>query len=889
MKKLALFIFFCFLAAKSFASHIIGGEIYYDYLGNNQYKIYIAVYRDCASSGADFDNPLSLGIYFSNGNLYQEVSVSKPPSTILPIEFDNPCIKKPSGFCNERAIYTKTVSLPPRNGGYYISYQRCCRRPDVINIQDPGETGLTLTIHVPTSADNLYINSSPRFVNYPPLVLCNNQVLNFDHSATDPDGDQLVYDLCPPYAGASDLNPSPIPSPPPPYQQITWKNGFSTNNPFGAGASISLDPNTGHLTADPELQGLFVVGVRVREYRNGVLLSTVIRDFIFQVINCNVSLEAIIVPQNQLPGFIDFCQGTSVQFKNNSYGGTTYSWDFGVPGITTDVSNTFSPSYTFPAPGEYTVTLIVNEGMPCSDTSVQIFKVYEALNVDFKHTDSLCLNNNSYDFSAAYSGPVNPSYSWDFGVNSTNQSDQLTANNIHFNAPGNQNVTFTATYQTCTKSKTKTLYVIPQPQASFEIMSNSECAGLTQKFTNTSTNANMYFWNFGVSGTTGTSTQTSPTYIYTTPGTYTVSLTASNGTTCFDSTSTQIIVNEALEVSFTHNDSLCISSPLAHFDGTISGPSSYIIDWNFGNMATPSNSAQEDVDVTYNQAGIFPVSLTVKLNTCSVTETSSITIFKAPTIGFTFSDRLYCVPAVVDFINQSQSQTPLIYHWDLGNGQTSTQQNATGVYPVPGIYSVTLTVISSIGCIDTLTLTKDSLFRVFPSPTAGFSLSSDSVTICQSEVRFIDQSIDAASYIYFFDDSVFRSFDPSPVYSYRSDGVKYPYQIVKNIYGCADTARQMLYVEPFTVFIPNAFTPDGSELNEVFKALPTLPVESWNFKIFNKWGELIFESSEPEEIWDGTYKGLPVPIDTYTYILDYVSCEEIQAEKTIKGHVSVLR
>ena len=886
MKRFGFILFFCLLSFQSLASHIIGGEMYYDYLGNNQYKVYIVIYRDCASSGAAFDNPLSLAIYKGSGGLYQNVDVSVPPSTKLPIKFDNPCVKTPSGFCNERAIYTKIITLPPRNGGYYLSYQRCCRTPSIINIVTPGDVGLTLSIHIPTNSNNQYVNSSPRFTNYPPLVLCNNQTLNFDHSATDPDGDQLVYDLYAPFAGASSTNPQPPQAPPPPYQQIIWANGYNASNPFGAGASVSIDQNTGQLTVAPLLQGYFVVGIRVREYRNGILLSTVIRDFIFQVISCNVTLAAVIVPQDQLPGFIDFCQGTAVNFKNNSYGGSTYNWDFGVPGITTDVSNQFSPSYTYPEPGEYTVTLVVNKGMPCSDSTTQVFKVYESLNVDFTNTDSLCFNNNTYDFTGTYSGPTSPTYAWNFGSNSTDQSTQLTAENIHFNTAGNQTVSLTASYKSCTKTKTKSIYVVPQPKADFDIMQNSACAGLTQSFSNNSTNATSYDWSFGDGES---SVLQDPTYTYAAPGTYTVQLITSAGTNCLDTASKQVTINDSLEVDFMFDDELCISNPTTHFTSVVSGPSNYTLSWDFGSTATPNISSQNEVDVIYSQPGTFPISLTVNLGSCSQTKSSSITIFKKPTIGFTFKDKLYCTPTIVEFTNQSQSQSPLTYYWDLGNGQTSTQEHPTGIYYNSGIYSVSLTIISSAGCVDTLTLKKDSLFKIFPSPKADFLLSTDSITICDPEVIFYDLSQDATKLVYFFGDSVYRSFDANPTYYYTSSGVKYPYQIVENAYGCKDTMRQMIYVEPFTIFIPNSFTSDGDGLNEFFEAIPTLPVNSWNFMIFDRWGELIFQSSDPNDTWDGTYKGQKVQIGTYTYILETISCEDLNAEKLIKGHVNVLR
>ena len=108
------------------ASHIVGGEIYYDYMGNNVYRFYISVYRDCNSTGAQFDNPLSLSIY-NNGALVQNVNVGFPGSVPVPVVFNNPCVSPPNNICTENALYTVDVNLPPAVGGYTVTYQRCCR------------------------------------------------------------------------------------------------------------------------------------------------------------------------------------------------------------------------------------------------------------------------------------------------------------------------------------------------------------------------------------------------------------------------------------------------------------------------------------------------------------------------------------------------------------------------------------------------------------------------------------------------------------------------------------------------------------------------------------------------------------------------------------------
>ncbi len=875
------------------ATHIIGGEIYYDHLGNNNYRISIVLYRDCATvNGAPYDNPLSLGIYSANNVLVRTVQVPFPGSVVLPIVFENPCVVPPTGFCNEKAVYTTIVNLPPTPGGYNVSYQRCCRRPDVINIQNPGDTGLTVTTHITGTNSNALTNSSPRFTNYPPMVLCNNETLNFDHSATDADGDELRYELITPYSGATDVAPAPNPPPPPPYGLVYWGAGFTANNPFGAGATISIDPITGVLTADPLMLGMFVVGVRVKEYRNGTLIGKTDRDFIFKVINCNITLQANLTPQDQMTTFVSYCEGTTIKFENQSYGASSYSWDFGVPGITTDVSTAFEPTYTFPAPGTYTVTLVANPGWPCTDTSIQIFEVNEKLEISFIKEDPMCFNNNSFDFNGSFSGPAGTVLTWTFGQNASVQtSDQLNVSDVSFTQSGYIPITFSGVYSSCTKTVKDSIYIIPQAIADFELPPASVCEGFVKDFQNTSQNAINYSWDFGVAGiNTDVSTATNPTYTYTSPGTYEVTLIADNNNICNDTIQKTIEVVEGLTVSFTHPDSVCITGNSIDFVGTASGPVGFDIQWSFGNNATPSTSNQLSANnVTYNTPGNHLITLTVSTDECSEKATSSIYIFKEPTIDFEVDTALKCAPYLCQFTNLSTSETPAQYLWDFGDGTTSTDKNPSHVYQNPGIYHIQLTLTTTSGCVQTLTLYRPDLVNVHPSPISKFSVDPLITNICDSKVTFIDLSSGALSYFYLMDDQGGSATEANPIHYYQTSGQKRPRQVVTNEFGCQDTSFQQLYIEPFTVYIPNTFTPDGNQWNNVFEAVAYLPVSSWELIIYNRWGETLFVSDDPQIGWDGTYLGELLKDDTYTYILKYISCEDNVKEHVITGHVNLLK
>ena len=273
----------------SWASHIIGGEIYYDSLGNNQYKITIEIYRDCNSSTA-FDNPLNYTIFQADGSIYLVRYISPYSQNVLPIVYDDPCVTVPNDICVERAIYIDTVTLPMSVQGYYISYQRCCWTGAIDNIVDPAGNGITLTTFIPGSSLVNVHNQGARFINYPPLVLCSQNTLNFDHAAFDPDGDSLSYELMAPLLGGSLTNVVPDPEDPAPYNPVSWNPSFSETVPFGAGSNITIDPATGYMTFTPNMIGSFVAGVAVKEWRNGVLINTKIRTFGYRVVGCQVEV-----------------------------------------------------------------------------------------------------------------------------------------------------------------------------------------------------------------------------------------------------------------------------------------------------------------------------------------------------------------------------------------------------------------------------------------------------------------------------------------------------------------------------------------------------------------------------------------------------------------------
>ncbi len=540
MRQLLVFISTIFWFNFSFSAHIVGGEISYECLGNNEYRVTIEIYRDCNSTGAQFDNPLLLFVYDGLTNIREvglEQSIFSPVITNLPVIFNNPCVTPPSNICTEKGVYEAVITLPPNANGYTLAYQRCCRGANVTNLVNPEAQGLTLTAFVPGTNSGISCNSSPRFDNYPPLVLCANEELIFDHSATDPDGDSLVYEICAPYQGGDQNDPQPNPASNPPYDFVDYEAAYNSALPLGAGANMQIDPVTGLLTATPQQLGLYAVGICVSEYRNGVLISTNRRDFLFRVTNCEVQLDAAITPQVDLPGFISVCQGLTIDFQNESFANsitTSYHWDFGVAGTLSDTSNLVNPSFTFPAEGVYTVTLILNPGLSCSDTTTQEFIVFENFDINISNNGPQCITNNNFDFLAF--GDINDSttYTWDFGPYANiNFSTDSMVTGVVFDTSGYIPIVFTATKEQCVATIHDTVLVYQEPTIGFYLDDSLLCAPYTANFLDSSfaTTPINYFWDFGNGFN---STDANPTTVYANPGSYDVSLTIWTDSGCVD-------------------------------------------------------------------------------------------------------------------------------------------------------------------------------------------------------------------------------------------------------------------------------------------------------------------------------------------------------------------
>lgn len=544
MRTRSIFWLSLALATPLRAEHIIGGEIYYDHLGNNNYQVTLTLYRDCNGPGAPFDALGRITVFGGNGAFVNLFNVPLPGSTFIPVVLDTPCLTLPPNLCVETTSYITTMNLPPRPDGYVISFQRCCRKPQILNLVNPGSVGQTCTVTVPgTGAE---VNSSPRFNDLPPVAICLNEPLVFDHSATDPDGDQLEYSLVTPFTGGSQATPYPAQSAPPPYIQVPWGPGYSESYQIASNPAITIDPVTGLLTFTPTLIGDFVVAVAVKEYRNGQLLSVVIRDFLFSVVPCDATVTAAISPQTE------FCTGNlTVQPVNTGVGGQFFHWDLGDPATEADTSNLAAPSWTYAAPGTYTITLIVNPGTVCADTATAVYALYPTPAPFFEVPEASC-GPIEVEFTAEGAFGTGATVNWSFGPGAS--PPQATGNPVQaaFGTNGVQPVTVTVSENGCTGTYTASVISHPQPTAFFTFEPPSpQPAGANVFFTNGSQGNGASITGLAWWLDNNLAQQGGGTWDWSgaSPGTHTITLVVTTADGCTDSYSiTYIIIPEDIEI-----------------------------------------------------------------------------------------------------------------------------------------------------------------------------------------------------------------------------------------------------------------------------------------------------------------------------------------------------
>ena len=561
------------------------------------------------------------------------------------------------------------------------------------------------------------------------------------------------------------------------------------------------------------------------------------------------------------------CVGSPVSFTNSSTNGTApitqWAWDFGDGNASTDVN----PQHAYTTAGTYTITLVVtaSNGQADPEVKVNYVTVNPKPNAAFTASTNGCTLPVGVTFNNTSTGGV--SYAWNFGNTQTSTLQNPAI--VNYATAGTYNVSLTVTNSFgCTATATQSL-VVSNYQAGITAPATA-CAGVPVAIADASTvGANAWNWTFP-GGSPGTSSSQNNSVTFSTPGTYTISLSSQNtGSGCNANTTKQITILPLPVPAFTANPtSGCAPQAVTFTNTSPAGGSNFV--WTFGDGS--NFTGQTPPPHTYANNGTYSVTLTMTgANGCNGTTTQNALItLTAPVASFTSDVTDGCAPLDVQYTSTANSTDPIVsWVWNFGDGQTFTGQNPPAhTYPL-GVYDVSLTITTQSGCVGTDTIQE--YIEVGQVDLVNFSI--DATPECaKTNIDFTNLSVisplhDPNDVIYAWDfgDGGTSSAE-SPGYSYPNDTGYFDVQLIVEWRGCKDTLKltdavyikapisrfqpaQTLYCNPtnFPATPVNVVVNDNSIINSITPAQDA--------EMFWRWGDGTPDTHFDDPDFDDANKG----------------------------------
>lgn len=579
-------------------------------------------------------------------------------------------------------------------------------------------------------------------------------------------------------------------------------NGLSDSETYTLTYTVNgVETQPEAVTADAN-GGVTIDGLPLGNYSNFVLVTG---D------GCTGSLTDVVnlvepgSPTISAPDDMEVCLGEAVTISADNPGNATVEWSNGLVD-----GEIFTPSTA--GVTTYTVTASLDD---CSATASVTVTVNELPNVSAGTDQAVCEGE-----SITLNGNGAVTYTWSPAV----------SDGVAFEVNETTIYEVTGVDENGCENTDEVTIVVEEPAVPVFNELDAICEGDELTLASTSTN--------GINGTW------SPAFDNTQTTTYTFTPNGNEG--CAVPVEVTILVNEV------PIDPTVITTP-----ADCDNPSTSIIsNYNPSNEYTFTPTGPFFTEGGVIDGMIEGIEYTVSANNgmCSSgeSESFSLTVLIAPEAQFN-TDGIGCAPVTAQFENNSGEA--MSYLWEFGDGSTSTEESPTHVYNEEGCYDVTLTVTNADGCMSTIT--EGDVVCVASSPVADFTTSTNELDETDEEVIFYDNSNGATSYDWIFGNGE-HSTDANPIYSYEGSapGDYIVTLIVSNDAGCTDTARTIIHVpEDVTFYVPNSFTPDGDAFNGTFKPVfsPRTNPRDYEMLIFNRWGELIFETHDVEIGWDGSY------------------------------------
>jgi len=579
------------------------------------------------------------------------------------------------------------------------------------------------------------------------------------------------------------------------------------------------------------------------------------------------------------------CAPINIIFNNQSVGAVSYNWNFG----NGQFSPQMSPSHIFTAGNEddeiYNVQMVAINSFGCTDTAYKnIYAMHRPIAVALMDSVFGCYPTN-VNFANQSIGA--DSYQWVYGTGET--SATMDAEHVYsFFNQGSQLATYNIVLQAntdygCSDTDNLSIDIAPEIEADFFSLSQG-CSPLALNFDNLSVGGDTYFWNFG-DGDISSDFEPQHTFFNwgTNDTTYQITFILQDNYGCADTSIAVVNVFPQPQVGFiaTPIEQTWPNSTITLDNNTIGGSLNFSWEMDDGT----DYYVEEPGSHTYSTWGEYNIELSVTNGSCGANALQTIEILPPLPVANFEGPASGCVPLTVNFTNLSEYATTST--WLFGDGGQANATDPVYTYWMPGTYTVTLIVQGPNGTTDQMV--QEFIIQVHPSAVAAFIVTPNEVNIPSQPIYCINLSQNATTYEWNFGDEG-TSTAASPVYYYQSEGVYSVELIANNQFNCPDTLQLIDVVRTIAsgnISFPNAFTPSGissnggyydpmSFDNDIFFPLHN-GVTDYRIQIFNKWGELLFESNDVNRGWDGIYRGELSPQDVYVW---KVTAQFVDGQKT---------
>lgn len=540
--------------------------------------------------------------------------------------------------------------------------------------------------------------------------------------------------------------------------------------------------------------------------------------------------------------------------------------------------------------GVFSITYFYTDGYGCSSSDNTDLVIHPAPDADISYSD-LCLGDTLQPLNASWVPYESIAYTeWNYG----DQGIFLGYESPEIIYPAIGNYPLTVIMSTpfgCTTIVDTTVNVWATPSAAFTTADG--CQDMPLVFYNTSgiEAGSIVETNWTAEGTT-VENGDSLVHAFAGWGELPVLLEVTSDRGCYAALTQYAEVFPTPQVSITAENSCYDEASQFYAYSSVGAGWIAAEDWSVGD-SQPVISAAGAAHV-YSAPGDYAVSFTATSDRgCTYTATDTITVYPLPEISFTGGPETLCAGNEVGLSDESTIVSPHTltgWLWMLGDSVMGHAPALTFIADTVGIFDVYLEVWANTGCArDTLI---PQMITVFPKPQAGFSVTPEEAPIYEPFIEIEDLAgADVIQWHYDLGDGS-QSADSALVHAYSDYGSYYITQIVTNSYGCMDTAWRAVEVLPETlVFLPNAFTPDNDGINDGFRPVfsgfePTL----YEFTIWNRWGEAVFFSNDPEEAWMGNVRNSEyfTPDGIYTWMLKIRAHHDVTI-RLMQGHVTLMR